>query len=688
MAIDVVAACGFEIGSAAASDREWSTTAFVGTASIVSTPVKTGDRSLRVNPTGASQGYCEVRPYTAAGVANTTLNVATVWCAFHFRYATKPASGDEQICIVYNTSNAQKIALRLNSSGKLSLYDQGGSLVATGSTVLSADTWYSIELQVGTGASATVTVRVNGSTEITSATVNTTTANNAFGRFGKVLNQGSNSVDYFYDDIVLATGDWIGKAKVLRLDPDGNGNYTAWTNDYQSVDDSVALGGNDGDTTYVSTSTNGNKESLSCEACGLSSVDILAVKVFGVWRYSGSSAAARLGLRSGSTDSPGSTQALGTYSFLNQLIYTTDPSTGSAWTVSGVDAAEPYIEHQQAQSREVRCTMLGLMVIYVDIEAGTYTAAVSLASNQTTLSASASSSAPEFSASVSLSSQPASLSAISSFSPGVKTASVNLQSQSLTLAASVSSSTPVYDASADLQSQSSALAASAQSSPPAFNADGVLHSQSAMLAASVSFDSGSVDAVADLQPASSLLFAFASHSPPAFNASAGLQSQPSSLAASSQSAEPTFTAVVDLDSQPSILSAAVSFDSGSMQAAASLAGRESQLAAIAGFVPPEFSAFVNLVSLPSFLSAIALSSGLQVVAVVSLVSQVSVLMSLVEFFIEAASPTYRPAVARPVGDGQRSVAGDNKVVHGSVAVSVARVPARVASSPAYRPRSL
>src|SRR5712692_8346511 len=126
----VVALLGAELGSFEGNQ---------GTGSIVTSPVRSGNYSYRINPTTTGFGWFE-----PVNNSDSALVTGGKWfIAFAFRIATLPASSDE---IIF--TDATTYELRVTSAGILKLYGTVASptLKATGTFVIALNTWYVIQL--------------------------------------------------------------------------------------------------------------------------------------------------------------------------------------------------------------------------------------------------------------------------------------------------------------------------------------------------------------------------------------------------------------------------------------------------------------------------------------------------------------------------------------------------------------
>lgn len=356
---------GFEFGDATDSQ----TTS--GTFSIQTTVKRTGSYALRVNPTTTNVGYVAYRKYDADGTI-ATLNAASVTVGIYFRWATLPASGDEEILWGGQTV-AQKWSVRIDSAGNLSVYNQADTLIDTGATVLAVDTWYLIEMQAGTSGTAAYELKINTVSEL-SGTMDTTTTNHAQVRFGKTVNKNGNSVDYFYDDIYIRDDTtYLGASQVTAIVPNANGSTMDWTagtnsSDFNEVDETPS----DSDTTYVKSNAGAGEIALfdmqSAADVGITGT-IHGLKG-GIYVREDPSATSSNSMRLRSNTTNNDTTARNLPVQYNSLykVYTTDPATAVAWTTGGVDDVE--LGSIEANAAAIRMTKVAIEVLYTPAAAG------------------------------------------------------------------------------------------------------------------------------------------------------------------------------------------------------------------------------------------------------------------------------------------------------------------------------
>lgn len=356
---------GFEFGDAADSQSS------SGTFAIQTTVKRTGSYALRVNPTTTAVGYVAYRKYDADGTI-ASLNAASVTVGIYFRFATIPASGDEEILWGGQTV-AQKWSVRIDSAGNLSVYNQADTLVATGATVLSANTWYLIEMQAGTSATAAYELKIDTVSEL-SGTMDTTVTNHAQVRFGKTVNKNGNSVDYFYDDIYIRDDTtYQGAVQVTAIVPNANGSTMDWTagtnsSDFNEVDETP----HDTDTTYVKSNAGAGEVALfdmqSTADVGI--IGTIHALKGGIYVREDPSAASSnsLRLRSNTTNNDTTGRNYGVSYNSSYKVYTTDPATTVAWTTGGVDDVE--LGSIEANAVAIRMTKVAIEVLYTPAAAG------------------------------------------------------------------------------------------------------------------------------------------------------------------------------------------------------------------------------------------------------------------------------------------------------------------------------
>ncbi len=246
------------------------------------------------------------------------------------------------------STNAFRVAM--NASGKIIVLNAGGTTIATGTTTLLDNTWYYVEVKgFINGASGTCEVHLNGvAGEIASTTGNfgSTAIDN------RVFNE-DNNINADFDDFYLcdSTGSapnntFLGDIGIETAFPSADGAHTDWapntgTAHWSLVNESTGGTFPDGDTTYVSDSTVGHRDSYA-----FGDLPSLAGTVFGVKTLvyarkddAGTRQIAAVS-RPGTADRDGSTVTLTTSYVYYGEMRETNPDTGGTWTVSSVNGSE------------------------------------------------------------------------------------------------------------------------------------------------------------------------------------------------------------------------------------------------------------------------------------------------------------------------------------------------------------
>ena len=246
---------------------------------------------------------------------------------------------------------SRQFGIASTAAGVLAV-DRNGSVLDTGTTVLTAGLHYYIELYllVGNAGVGAYELKINGITEFSDAGVDTQNTANATANQFRIGKDASNAINSDYDDIYIvddqgsAPNDtFLGDVRVQALFPNGNGNSSVFlgsdgnsTDNYLLVDETA----NDGDTTYVQGSTVGDKDTYAFTDPTPGSGTVYGVQILPYARKTDAGVrdictVARL---SGTeTDGPNQTLSTG-YTYLDD-IRETKPG-GGAWTISDVTSAE------------------------------------------------------------------------------------------------------------------------------------------------------------------------------------------------------------------------------------------------------------------------------------------------------------------------------------------------------------
>lgn len=290
-------------------------------------------QALRVTQNSNNGGI-----YKALGITATT---GVVGFAFRTNQATTTA---RSIYVVLDGTSEQ-ISVRLNTSGQLTV-SRAGTLLATGTTALTTNTWYYIELKFTiNNTTGVVELMLDGVTEIASTTgLNTrATANTQWTGFA-LWSATNNNSSHYYDDIyVLNAGSgsntFLGPVSIPLLTVAGNGASADWSPNGGSNSGSVLT--DDGDTTFNESSTPGDVDTFAMTDLPAAAGSVFALRPRIVAkRDAGAARTVRPVFRIGGVDYTGTTKAVGTSATVVGEPVEVSPATTSAWTISEVNGLE------------------------------------------------------------------------------------------------------------------------------------------------------------------------------------------------------------------------------------------------------------------------------------------------------------------------------------------------------------
>lgn len=338
---------GFESGLALPSEI----TVVGGASAVASSPTR-GAWSLyscKILPSSTTATRTDkIRALTSSG-GQGNASAATSYINIAFYITTAPGSGAEPvICVMSNSDVLVKIEFRLTSSRTLDIYTgtTGATLLASGTTVLSLNTWYDIQITCGTGASAAYELKINGTTEYSgNAAVGTANASGIL--LGKRVNRSSQSIEVYFDDVIWDDAAYADRAsQVGLLKANSAGNYQTWTrggtdsgNNWDQVDE-VPLSEAD---YLVSPTVDGDAETEGMQPASSLSISgtINSVKaMIGVLRDGGTNGNIKMRTRSGSTDTDLVAAQPSSAGAIWGKIHETDPATSASWTTGGIDGFE------------------------------------------------------------------------------------------------------------------------------------------------------------------------------------------------------------------------------------------------------------------------------------------------------------------------------------------------------------
>lgn len=266
-----------------------------------------------------------------------------------------------QLCSFSTTGTAHVSLWCSGSTGRLIICRGGNTFGSTGTVLaqtaegtITAGTTYHVEVRFSIhDSTGSYEVKLDGVSVLSGTGADTQNGSPAtWDRF--YVGYGgapSYSSQYGIDDVYLGYDDGdgfdlLGDCRVDTLYPNGAGNSADWTPsagaNYECVDEVST----DGDTTYVSTDTTTNLDLYAFTDLSHSPANIHAVQLVTAARKEDAGTVtiqpkSRVG---GTTRDAGAAFGPTTSYAMNRVLLAQDPDTSSAWTQSGVNAAEFGVE--------------------------------------------------------------------------------------------------------------------------------------------------------------------------------------------------------------------------------------------------------------------------------------------------------------------------------------------------------
>lgn len=263
-------------------------------------------------------------------------------------FAFQNGIGSGSYCVLdVRDSSTSQVQLWFNATTNVFFVQNGsGTILGTGSALINNGVWFYIEFSVTIGSSGSFTTKVNGTTDISGTGVTQISVNSTANTFA-FLKPASWYTGYILDDIYIldSTGSinntYLGEIKTEAIVANGAGSSTQWTPvpgtlaNYQAVNGSTAG-------SYVETSTASNVDLYTFSSLQHITGSIAGVSVVIAGQCSNTNSHGMQSVvKSSGTTVDSSTQTYNSISpAFKGFIQETDPNTSSAWTASGVNAAQ------------------------------------------------------------------------------------------------------------------------------------------------------------------------------------------------------------------------------------------------------------------------------------------------------------------------------------------------------------
>lgn len=283
---------------------------------------------------GSARSAQFINPDTGA-----TVSLTDGWLHFECYNGTSGAGGGTVMELI-NSSGTSVIRLQATTAQIVRLDYWNGSAWVTGASTFNAfgagSQLKSFDLHFVCGASGSLDLYVGNSLALSVSGLNAAVTNAAWVQF----NSWSLSVGSAVSQVLVSDATTVG-AKIGSLTFNANGANTAWSGDYLNI---VKTGFDD--TTFISSSSAGDKESYGASDTTMPSGFSVSSVFFGVRGRLGGSSPTNIKplIRRGATDYttgynfPG----LNSTSFANSVgAFSVDPSTSSTWLIANVNGGEP-----------------------------------------------------------------------------------------------------------------------------------------------------------------------------------------------------------------------------------------------------------------------------------------------------------------------------------------------------------
>ena len=306
----------------------------------------TSSASVAIKGVGTSRNFCigfglylSTIPVDTSVTSTTGNGIVGLGEGF-----TLPLTGQCGLAIL-NDGKLRAVRGSASGAGFTSAVELG-----VGTTVLSAATWYYIELRVFIDDSAgQFEVRVNGTTEINLTGVDTKSQSFDYSSVVALMGGNpSNTIYKVYDDFYIRTsssssaeaGGFLGDVKIKPYYPNGDGTYTAMTcstgsTHYTLVDETAP---NTSD--YVSSSTALQKDSYNFQdASETGSIKAVQLSAY-CYKMDAGFRGIDVFCKSSGTESFATSLPLSTTAKFAQKVWEQDPNTSADWSQANLNAAE------------------------------------------------------------------------------------------------------------------------------------------------------------------------------------------------------------------------------------------------------------------------------------------------------------------------------------------------------------
>lgn len=248
-------------------------------------------------------------------------------------------SGKEVMDFRNSTTNVCMLAVTSTGQIKIGGTDLAGGLKGTSAGVIFEATWCYIEIEITRSATVgVVNVYVNSVNVLSLTGLNLGALN-----IDNMRSPNSgDGVTLDWDDMyVTNVATKVGESRVDVIRPSADTATAQWTPLAGSHFSNVNTTAYDGDTTYNSDATIGNKDLFDVTDLAFTPTAVYAVQAVMCYRKDDvATRTIRSNVKSGATSATGATVGVPSSYVVTADIFETDPNTGAAWTVANVNAAQ------------------------------------------------------------------------------------------------------------------------------------------------------------------------------------------------------------------------------------------------------------------------------------------------------------------------------------------------------------
>lgn len=336
----------------------------MGSGTISTVQAHGGTYAGRWNIAGAAANPAQLGSILATGRDSTSTVLTSTNYFRGYIYVVSTAVSSVYV-LQLRASGLNMLQVRLNTDRTMGVDERNGTFIATGTTVLTTNTWHRIEVKWGPMTThAPYELKIDGAVELSGSDAVNSDSSVQFLQFGP-SNGNPLSMDIYMDDISWRDDQYPGAGQIKLMGPTGdsasNTGFAASAGSKFGCLDEIPPNAY---TDYIeSTSSAAYTATLASSGSVGISGTINCAKAFTLAKCTSGTSAVSLRVRSGSTNfDTTSLTTLNTTSRCLVRAMTVDPNTTLAWTSGNLDAAETGISSTNTSTIDADAT--GMMVDY------------------------------------------------------------------------------------------------------------------------------------------------------------------------------------------------------------------------------------------------------------------------------------------------------------------------------------